>query len=174
MKTIRLIEQKPTECGLACTAMLSGKSSNHIKELIFTKDEIKKITENIEKNIKPKKGFFTHCHDLVKALQHFNTRAEAINFKSWRDLNGVYIVGVNTDATIKDKNFHWIIVIKDEGKDGRFIIIDPEEASIYYNGAAWVDTKGGYFRRPNSNIVKVDIDIGGIDFSTITLAKNQQ
>ena len=172
MKTIRLIEQKPTECGLACTAMLSGKSSNHIKELIFTKDEIKKITENIEKNIKPKKEFFTHCHDLVMALQHFNTRAEAVSFKSWSELNGTYIVGVKFEKSANNY-FHWIIVIKDEGQDGRFIIIDPEEASIYYNGAAWVDTENGYYRRPNSNIIKVDIDIDGIDFSTITLAKNQ-
>ncbi|HEX7764988.1 MAG TPA: cysteine peptidase family C39 domain-containing protein [Cellvibrio sp.] len=164
---IRLIEQKPNECGLACVAMLTGKTTADVKRIIFDEKEITKISADDES------GFYTYCPDLVKALQHFNTRAEAISFKSWGDLSGVYIVGVNTDATIKTKNFHWIIVIKDKGQDGRFIIIDPEEASIYYNGAAWVDTKGGYFRRPNSNIVKADIDIDGIDFSTITLAKNQ-
>lgn len=166
LKTIRLIEQKPNECGLACVAMLTGKTTADVKQIIFTEKEITKISADDES------GFYTHCPDLVKALQHFNTRAEAVSFRSWNELNGTYIVGVKFEKAANNY-FHWIIVTKDEEQDGRFIIIDPEEASIYYNGAAWVDTENGYFRRPNSNIVKVDIDIGGIDFSTITLAKNQ-
>lgn len=166
MAKISLIEQKSNECGLACVAMLIGKTPEEVKRIIFTEGEIKKILADEEK------GFYTHCPELVKAFQKFNVSADSVGFKSWGDLNGTYIVGVKYSKKASDY-FHWVIVIKDEGQEGRFIIIDPEEASIYYNGAAWVDTENGYFRRPNSNIVKVDIDVNSIDLSTILLAKNQ-
>jgi len=104
-----------------------------------------------------KTQFYTRAKkDLIPILGEINIDAEIKKSKSWDDINGVAIVGVNRKP---NGYFHWVLVIKDKNK---FIIIDPEEAEVY-QGSVWADDPHGYIHSKNSSeFISINIKISTI------------
>ena len=113
---MHLIKQKyPTSCGIACVAMLAGKSHNTV---------MRKAIELFEWNFDPKflkNNSRTNSKDLIKLLAEFGIIGKFKRFKSWDALEGKNILAVRYNEDTG--NWHWIVV---EQKASRLAILDPE------------------------------------------------
>lgn len=114
---MRLIKQKfETSCGIACAAMLCGKSHNTV---------MRKAIDLFEWNPDPKflkNNSRTNSKDLIKLLAEFGVTGKLKKFKSWNDLDAKNILAVryneNTDR------WHWIVV---ERKNSGIVIFDSQK-----------------------------------------------
>ena len=113
---MRLIKQKfETSCGIACAAMLCGKSHNTV---------MRKAIDLFEWNPDPKflnNNSRTYSKDLIRLLAEFGVTGKIKKFKSWNDLDGKNILAVRYNENTG--NWHWIVVKR---KRSELVILDPE------------------------------------------------
>ena len=139
MPSINLVKQDDkTGCGIACASMISEASYDEVKSCLIKQ----------EKWGASKSTFYTKAPQLRDLLESFDVKTEIKWSKSWADISGIAIVGVNKDKGI----FHWVLVLKD---GTRFLIIDPMTAEVY-QGSEWAESDEGYHHsKRKSNYVLI-------------------
>lgn len=109
------VQEYNTSCGIACVAMLAGKSHSTVMsravKLFGWYPDLKFLDNNSRTNSK----------DLIRLLAKFGVIGKFKRFKSWDDLEAKNILAVRYNE--KTGNWHWIVV---ERKDAELIIYDPE------------------------------------------------
>jgi len=113
---IRRIQQKSTEkadCGIACVAMVTGKSYSDVFSELSHKD---------------KDGeYYTRHQDLIKVIKKLGKGAvlkvEQKRFNEYKSISGLAIVAVNKRKERKGRYWHWI-VFNGEGRVP--YILDPK------------------------------------------------
>lgn len=113
---MRFKKQKySTSCGIACVAMLTGKSHNAVMQKAIKLFDWDFSQEFLEENS------LTNSRDLIRLLAKFGLTAKLKKFESWDALEGRNIIAVWFD---KKKNYwHWIVA---ERKDSKLVILDPK------------------------------------------------
>jgi ABC-type bacteriocin/lantibiotic exporter with double-glycine peptidase domain len=121
---IRLVRQlDETGCGIACLAMIIGKSYQEAKA---------QLSEQLNWTAR-KTNFRTRAPELMVFLKNCGITAKSGKFPGWDKLDGTALVGVNPF----EGGYHWVLVVKDAT---RFLIIDPVDAQVY-QGNDWIDDK---------------------------------
>lgn len=134
-----------TGCGIACVAMLTMHSYEGVKEALI----------NQEGWGRRKRVFYTKANQLKKLLVKFKLSADVKKSRSWSDIEGCSIVGVNR----KGSYFHWVISLKD---DKKFLIIDPETSEVY-QGEEWAGIKDGYLHSvKESEYISIGVKVTSI------------
>lgn len=113
---MRFKKQKySTSCGIACVAMLTGKSHNAVMQKAIKLFNWESSQEFLEENSR------TYSRDLIRLLAKFGLTAKLKKFESWDALEGRNIVAV---GFYKETNrWHWIVA---ERKGSKLVILDPE------------------------------------------------
>ena len=108
--SIHVCSQKDyTGCGIACVAAVTNRTYDEVKDALMQHKEWKR----------PDRNLYTWAKDLSYLLSYYSMPHEIKGSRSWDEINGVSIVGVNRDKGY----FHWVVAVKD---DDRFYIIDPK------------------------------------------------
>lgn len=102
MKISFVPQQRNTDCGVACVAMIAGISYQQAFDAIGFSEEYKQ--------------FYTTHTCLTHALRRLGVSVMQRNFRSWHDISGLAVVAVNHRRN--RRYFHWVIF------DGA-AIIDP-------------------------------------------------
>lgn len=115
MNKLRLITQEhETSCGVACVAMCTGwsytQALEHFRDVLGWGDK--------------KSNFRTQPSHLKRVLDQAGMSYRVCKSRSWSDIEGTGIVGVNRDQG----EWHWVVAVKDAE---RFLILDPETGEIY-------------------------------------------
>lgn len=113
---MRLVKQEyNTSCGIACVAMLAGKSQNAVMQKAIKLFNWEYSQEFLEENSR------TNSRDLIRLLAKFGLTAILKKFESWDALEGRNIVAVRF---YKETNrWHWIVT---ERKGSKLKILDPD------------------------------------------------
>lgn len=98
-------------CGLACVAMLTGKTYEQVKQRMIEQRIFEAGTED----------FGTTFNDIRQILDHYQiTTSSKRKFKKWGNIPAkVAIASTNYD---KNGGWHWIVFVRDI--DGHFVY-DP-------------------------------------------------
>lgn len=108
MKWVQQQSIEHADCGVACVAMLAGRSYQQAFEVFG-------FAEN-------QSEFYTRHHHLISALEKLGCAAKRKRFRSWRVIRGRAIVAVNHT---QDGYWHWVafdgeaILDPKPGKTGR-------------------------------------------------------
>ncbi|MEE9448385.1 MAG: cysteine peptidase family C39 domain-containing protein [Arenicellales bacterium] len=144
MSQIRLVKQKDdTGCGIACAAMVANCSYEKAKRMLMKQEGWKKLNRKV----------YTRARHIKPLLNKLGLKCEIKKSKSWKDYDGLSIVGVNSD---EDGYFHWVVVIKDKK---HFLIIDPSKGEIF-NGAK--RTKKKFIHRKSSMYISISSSVSNI------------
>jgi ABC-type bacteriocin/lantibiotic exporter with double-glycine peptidase domain len=109
-----VIQKDDTGCGLACIAMLSGKSYDVVIDYLKKIKGVKKIS-----NLK------TNYTELIRTGQHFKFNLnKRKKFSKWIDIPATAIA--STDFTPTKKEWHWVVFRS--AKSGKPYIIDPNDS----------------------------------------------
>jgi len=95
----RIIQEDNTGCGLACVAMVTGKSYQEIKLLA------------IHLNICNEKGpYYTRAKDICSLLKYYRIGFSKVrHVKNWSSINDNSIVAINYDEKLD--TWHWVVYI---------------------------------------------------------------
>ena len=145
MSSIRICKQlDATGCGIACVAMLSGRSYEEVKSLLMKQKGWKSRDRNM----------YTKATDLAKLLKALGINQKIQKSGSWEEITGVAIVGVDRN----DVYFHWVIAINDSK---RFIIIDPKHGEVL-RGNNRIKNKRYKHGKGKSNYLSIPMSINAI------------
>ena len=113
---MRIIQQiYPTSCGIACVAMLAGKSHNAVMQKAIELFDWEFSQQFLEDNSR------TNSRDLIRLLAKFGLTAKLKKFESWDVLEGRNIVAVRFNK--ETNRWHWIVA---ERKGSKLAVLDPE------------------------------------------------
>jgi ABC-type bacteriocin/lantibiotic exporter with double-glycine peptidase domain len=108
------VEQKDdTGCGIACVAMITGKTYRQAKR--FFQERVFLPTER-----KP----HTRHYQLRRALEKLGISTEKRLFRKWRSIENLSIVPISRRA---DTGWHWVVFVPN---GVRPYILDPEPAKV--------------------------------------------
>lgn len=111
-----LIQQEyNTSCGIACVAMLAGKSHNTVMRKAIELFEWKSDSKFLDNNSR------TSSKKLIRLLSKFGLKGKLKKFKSWDNLEGKNILAVRYNENTG--NWHWVVV---ERKNSKIVILNPE------------------------------------------------
>ena len=85
-------------CGIACAAMVAGKSYSEAKR-VFTTCGLG------EKN----RPFATNFSELRHCLEHLGVRSELRRWSSWDAIDCIGIVAVGSSLDSSTRNWHWVV-----------------------------------------------------------------
>ena len=112
IKYARVLQDDATGCGLACVAMIVGK----------TYAEVKKIALD-NKILEEKKTFYTTSSDLINLLNYFNFKADrGRKVGNWSSIQCLSIVAINFSES--RNSWHWVVYVPDENKG---YVLDPHK-----------------------------------------------
>ncbi|MEB5964509.1 cysteine peptidase family C39 domain-containing protein [Comamonas testosteroni] len=101
-------------CGIACAAMLAGKSYAQVKKI---------ANDTFDWPIDKRSGFYTTSQDLRSLLSNFGVATQqARKVKHWSSLPDLAIVGVNQSE--RTGHWHWVVFRRD---DAKMMIFDPRK-----------------------------------------------
>lgn len=110
----RVIQKDRTGCGLACIAMLAGRTYQEVRKAA--------VALNIEKAGE----FYTHAIHLKELGAVFNIHIPAKRwrvFRSWGELPDTALVAINPrDGGLY---WHWVVFMR---RDGSEFVLDPRES----------------------------------------------
>lgn len=120
----RIVQKDRSGCGIACIAMVTGKSYKDVKNLALEKNYRKREHIKMVKASGGDEPMFTSTGDLINLAQEFEVTIECKRrkkFKLWEDLPDTAILAVNWK---KKKNlWHWVVFKR--LKSGKQYIVDP-------------------------------------------------
>ena len=107
-----VIQEDATGCGIACAAMLAGK----------TYHAAKKRAKNL--GIFPDdRTLYSDIYDLRPLLESYNIRiGKKVPFRNWKELPTPAILAINYRADIGSPSWHWAVFHK--GDSGP-VVLDP-------------------------------------------------
>jgi ABC-type bacteriocin/lantibiotic exporter with double-glycine peptidase domain len=106
---IRRVQQEDEEgCGIACVAMVTGKTYRQTKKFFLGRVFLPTETNP-----------HTRHYQLRRALQKLRIATEKRAFRNWRSVENLSIVPINRR---QDGGWHWVVYIPN---DGRPYILDP-------------------------------------------------
>lgn len=90
-------QNRSSGCGIACVAMISGKTYDQVRQLMFPDGR--------------KRNFYTDWNDIKSALDKLNIRRDKRPFsvKNWESIDSRSIVACSKK---KSGNWHWVVVDK--------------------------------------------------------------
>lgn len=113
---MQLTKQKyNTSCGIACIAMLTGKSHNTVMRKAIELFEWKSDSKFLDNNSR------TNSKKIIRLLSKFGLEGKFKKFKSWDNLERKNILAVRYNENTG--NWHWIVV---ERKKSKLVILNPE------------------------------------------------
>ncbi len=107
-----VIQEDVTGCGIACAAMLAGKTYHAAKKRgknlgIFPDD----------------RNLYSDIFDLRMLLESYNIRiGKKVPFSNWKALPSTAIVAINYKADIESPTWHWAVFHR--GDSGP-VVLDP-------------------------------------------------
>ncbi|MGG6334738.1 cysteine peptidase family C39 domain-containing protein [Vibrio cholerae] len=106
----RVVQRKydKGDCGIACIAMVTGQSYEHVEELFYQHE----LVNDGE--------YYTFHKDLIEVLDTLGFSAKRKLFTSWSKVEAPAIVKVNLRA---DNKWHWVVKAGDKN------ILDPNPSS---------------------------------------------
>lgn len=108
----RILQEDATGCGLACIAMIVGK----------TYAEVKKIALDNE-ILEEKRTFYTKDKHLISLLDYFNFKAKKERKVSqWPLVQTLSIVAINYKKN--NDSWHWVVYVPDENQG---YVLDPHK-----------------------------------------------
>lgn len=110
----RVIQKDRTGCGLACIAMLAGRTYGDVREAA------------VELKIVRTGGFYMKTADIRKLGMVFNLHITAQRgraFRSWEELPDTALVAINprNDGLY----WHWVVFVRRNGSE---FVLDPKES----------------------------------------------
>ena len=115
--SMRFIRQKySTSCGIACVAMIAGKSHKTIMQKAI--ELFQWLSEDLEYNSRTSRK-------MIKILlAEYGFEGAFKSFSSWENIEGVNLVAVRYNP--KTGNWHWVVAKRDRTT---LKIYDPEKES---------------------------------------------
>lgn len=108
----REVQVDSTGCGIACVAMLTGKSYEYIKQVGLENDIFS-----------TKKAFYTDTADIVKMLKILGIHSErGRKVSNWDTIKSISIVGINYRES--SDTWHWVVYIPNEEEK---YVLDPNK-----------------------------------------------
>lgn len=111
-KIKRILQEDATGCGLACVAMIVGKTYAEVKKMALDNGILEE-----------KRTFYTISSDLINLLDCFNFKAQrGRKVNHWSSVQTVSIVAINFRES--NKSWHWVVYVPDENQG---YVIDPHK-----------------------------------------------
>lgn len=107
-----VVQEDATGCGIACAAMLAGKTYHAAKKRakdlgIFPDD----------------RQLYSDIYDLRPLLESYNIRiGKKLPFRSWDDLPSPAIVAINYRADVDHDSWHWAVFHRNRRGP---VVLDP-------------------------------------------------
>lgn len=110
----RIIQIDSTGCGLACVAMLAGRSYEQVKR------------NSIRLGILEESGpFYTVAKNLRELLRSYNISCDSGGkIRKWESLPDKAILAINHQE--KSNSWHWVVFVRESKEE--FYILDPRRA----------------------------------------------
>lgn len=94
----KVLQTDPHGCGVACAAMVSGKSYQTVREIFARHGFAKK-----------KHPFATNFHELRFCLNLLAVDSELKRWSGWDAVDNLGIVAVDTSMGSDHRNWHWVV-----------------------------------------------------------------
>ena len=109
----RVVQEDETDCGIACVAMVTGRSYRYVAGLIRRR-VLRKANGVV----------YTRHRDIQRALRLLGFRSLKLWFRTWRTMRAPAIVP--TGRTVDRRYWHWV-VLRGDGRARR--LLDPTPGS---------------------------------------------
>lgn len=142
---MKLIKQVDVEgCGIACVAMLLGKSYETVREELFRAMKWTAETQSLR----------THADGLMKILA--GVQHKKVKYRSFDSIQSVSILAVNP---LSKEDYHWVVAFR---SNGCLWIADPELGELYRYHNWSEDEEGGYTLANYSSIKLPTLNIDSV------------
>lgn len=108
----RILQEDATGCGLACIAMIVGKTYAEVKKTALDNEILEE-----------KRTFYTTSSDLITILDHFHVKAKTGRKVShWPSVQTLSIAAINYKEN--NDSWHWVVYVPDENQG---YVLDPHK-----------------------------------------------
>lgn len=120
----KVMQQDRLGCGVACAAMVSGKSYGAVRQLF--------VDHGI--GARKKRPLAANFSELQYALALLGIEAELKRWSSWDAVEGLGIVAVNNGQGSASRNWHWIVA--ERHTEFGIVVHDPDFDLPSFSSAA--------------------------------------